>query len=75
MERKEIFGQGTFSLGVNYRASHAATRMGSQRDAEVVEKDLKNLAENGCEMLRFFLIWPDFQPIIKKQLSFRNSPS
>ena len=49
--------------GCNYWASHAGTRMWELWDEEIVRKDLKLLAENGCEMLRVFPNWRDFQPI------------
>ena len=48
--KKELFKKGTMSLGVNYWASHAATRMWTEWDETIVEKDIKNLAEIGCEM-------------------------
>ena len=62
--KKELFKKGTMSLGVNYWASHAATRMWTEWDETVVENDIKNLAEIGCEYLRVFPLWPDFQPIM-----------
>lgn len=54
-------------IGCNYWASHAGTRMWELWDEEVVRKDLKLLAENGCEMLRVFPNWRDFQPIEVRQ--------
>ncbi len=59
-----VFESGTFSLGVNYWASHAATRMWSEWDEEVVRQDLAHLAGIGCTLLRVFPLWPDFQPIM-----------
>ena len=56
--------KGTMTLGVNYWASHAATRMWTQWDAAVVEKDLAALEKIGCRLLRVFPIWPDFQPVM-----------
>ncbi len=64
MDSKNVFKKGTMSLGINYWASHAATRMWSQWDETVVENDIKNLAGVGCEYLRVFPLWPDFQPIM-----------
>ncbi len=64
MSRKELFQRGTFTLGVNYWASHAATRMWTQWDESVVEKDLENLGKIGCQVLRVFPLWPDFQPVM-----------
>ena len=50
-------------IGCNYWASHAGTRMWELWDEEIVRKDLKLLAESGCEMLRVFPNWELFQPI------------
>lgn len=54
---------GRMALGANYWASHAATQMWRDWDAQVVEQDLKTLAENGFTLLRVFPNWADFQPI------------
>lgn len=62
--KKQLFESGVLSLGVNYWASHAATRMWSEWDEQVVEKDLKALSKIGCEYLRAFPLWPDFQPVM-----------
>ncbi len=64
MEKKPLFPKGTFSLGINYWASHAATRMWTQWDANVVERDLQALSALGCTYLRVFPLWSDFQPIM-----------
>lgn len=56
---------GTYTLGVNYWASHAGTNMWQEWNAEVVEKDFKQLSENGIKVLRIFPLWPDFQPIYR----------
>ena len=64
MAKKKIFETGTMSLGVNYWASHAATRMWTEWDETVVEKDIQKLSEIGCEYLRVFPLWPDFQPVM-----------
>ena len=52
-----------FMLGVNYWASHAGTDMWREWNEEVVEKDLKLLADNGLGVLRIFPNWRDFQPV------------
>lgn len=62
--KKEIFEKGTMSLGINYWASHAATRMWSEWDENIVENDIKNLSAVGCEYLRVFPLWSDFQPVM-----------
>ena len=55
---------GKFILGVNYWTSHAATKMWTQWNAEVVEKDLAELSGLGIKSLRVFPLWPDFQPVM-----------
>jgi endo-1,4-beta-mannosidase len=62
-ENKLIEDSGKFFVGCNYWASHAGTAMWSDWRPEIVEKDLKKLAEEGLEVLRVFPLWPDFQPI------------
>jgi len=54
---------GAFVVGCNYWASHAGTAMWSDWRPEVVERDLKALADGGLQVLRVFPLWPDFQPI------------
>ncbi len=54
---------GSFSLGVNYWASHAGTNMWSDWREEVVAADLRQLADAGLQVLRVFPLWPDFQPL------------
>ncbi|MCC3376032.1 beta-mannanase [Cohnella sp. REN36] len=56
-------GQDRFFIGCNYWASHAGTAMWSDWRPDVVERDLKLLADEGLEVLRVFPLWPDFQPI------------
>jgi len=54
---------GKFCVGCNYWASHAGTAMWSDWRPEVVEADLKQLSEQGLQVLRVFPLWPDFQPL------------
>lgn len=61
---KKLFKDGELSLGVNYWASNAATRMWTEWDETVVENDIKNLSAIGCEYLRVFPLWSDFQPVM-----------
>lgn len=64
METKALWaGQDRFFIGCNYWASHAGTAMWSDWRPDVVERDLKLLAEQGLQVLRVFPLWPDFQPI------------
>ncbi|HEX9019021.1 MAG TPA: hypothetical protein VF806_07530 [Anaerolineaceae bacterium] len=54
---------GAFVVGCNYWASHAGTRMWSDWQPEVVDADLRQLADGGLQVLRVFPLWPDFQPL------------
>ncbi|WP_281865159.1 glycoside hydrolase family 2 TIM barrel-domain containing protein [Flavobacterium sp. GSB-24] len=54
---------GTFAVGVNYWSSHAGTHMWKDWKPEIIEKDFKQLSENGIKVLRVFPLWPDFQPL------------
>ena len=54
---------GEFTVGCNYWASHAGTRMWSDWREEVVEQDLRKLSAAGLRTLRVFPLWPDFQPL------------
>lgn len=60
------------TLGANYWASHAATRMWTQWDEAEVEKDLVTLKESGMSLLRVFPNWADFQPIVAVPLNGDN---
>jgi len=63
---------GSFTLGANYWASHAATEMWSKWDAAAVEADFRVLRDCGLTVLRCFPLWPDFQPI--KLLRMAGTP-
>jgi hypothetical protein len=54
---------GRFVVGCNYWASHAGTAMWSDWQPDVIDADLRQLAEAGLQVLRVFPLWPDFQPI------------
>ena len=54
---------GEFVIGCNYWASHAGTAMWSDWQPEVVDADLKLLAQADLQTLRIFPLWPDFQPL------------
>lgn len=58
-----MFEDGTFTLGLNYWASHAATEMWSDWDPEAVDRDLAVISAHGSTLLRVFPLWPDFQPL------------
>ncbi|MFC4213085.1 glycoside hydrolase family 2 TIM barrel-domain containing protein [Pedobacter lithocola] len=85
----QCFGQsnvlttpGSFSIGVNYWASHAGTHTWRDWRPDVIEADFKQLSENGIKVLRVFPLWPDFQPIHqiyagegeKKYIGFKDGP-
>ncbi len=59
-----ILQTGTFTLGCNYWASHAGTRMWTDWRPEIVERDFAVLAAAGLTTLRVFPLWSDFQPVI-----------
>lgn len=54
---------GEFTVGCNYWASHAGTRMWSDWREDVVDEDLRKLSAAGLRTLRVFPLWPDFQPL------------
>jgi endo-1,4-beta-mannosidase len=58
-----LTGNGAFTVGCNYWASHAGIQMWSDWREDVVAADFKQLSENGLEVLRVFPLWPDFQPL------------
>jgi endo-1,4-beta-mannosidase len=63
MQITDLTQPGGFVIGANYWASHAGTRMWADWRPDVVEDDLRRLAEAGLQLLRVFPLWPDFQPI------------
>ena len=73
---------GNFVVGCNYWASHAGTEMWSDWKPEIIDKDFKQLSENGITVIRIFPLWPDFQPIVQlykgggleKEVAFANGP-
>lgn len=50
-------------IGCNYWASNAGTETWRRWDENVVREDFRRLAEIGCNMVRVFPNWRDFQPI------------
>jgi len=51
-----------FALGVNYWPASSAMRMWERFDAAEVAADLKRCSDAGCDTVRLFLRWEDFQP-------------
>lgn len=70
----------TFTLGLNYWASHAGTNMWHQWDEKTVEEDLCRIRNMGIRFLRVFPLWSDFQPLkqlyayagAKKEIRYEN---
>lgn len=62
-ENNLLTQQGSFAVGVNYWASYSGIHMWRDFRPDVIEKDFKQLSENGIKVLRVFPLWPDFQPI------------
>lgn len=60
---------GTFTLGCNYWASHAGTRMWRDWQPAVVDRDFAALAAAGLTTLRVFPLWSDFQPVTAARTS------
>ena len=51
-----------FLLGVNYWPRRSAMYMWQRFDAAEIREDLARIADWGCDLVRFFLLWEDFQP-------------
>lgn len=51
-----------FTLGVNYWPTSSAMRMWQRFDAVEVGEDFRRCAAAGCDTVRIFLLWEDFQP-------------
>ena len=49
-------------LGVNYWSRAGGPDMWLEFDADVVEQELRQLAEHGIGLTRSFLVWPQFMP-------------
>ena len=62
-ENQKIFESGKFFTGCNYWASHAGTNMWHDWRADIVESDLKRLADAHITVMRMFPLWSDFQPL------------
>lgn len=62
---RRLFADGEFSVGCNYWASNAGMYMWRRWSPETVEKDIRDLATNGIEIMRVFPLWPDFQPLTR----------
>ncbi len=62
-DNQKIFESGKFFTGCNYWASHAGTNMWHDWNPEVVESDLKRLADANIKVMRMFPLWSDFQPL------------
>ena len=56
---------GKMFVGCNYWASHAGAAMWHDWQPKIVEQDFKQLKDVGCELVRVFPIWSEFQPLQK----------
>jgi endo-1,4-beta-mannosidase len=52
-----------FDLGVNYWPASSAMRWWRRFDAAEVDRDFARIREAGGDLVRFFLLWEDFQPL------------
>ena len=77
---KKSLQEGTFTLGLNYWASHAGTNMWNQWDEKAIEEDFCRIKKMGIRFLRVFPLWSDFQPLkqlyayagAKKEVRYEN---
>jgi endo-1,4-beta-mannosidase len=53
---------GTFDVGVNYWPASSAMRWWRRFDAAEVDADFARVRAAGAKLIRFFLLWEDFQP-------------
>jgi endo-1,4-beta-mannosidase len=51
-----------FDVGVNYWPASSAMRWWRRFDAAEVDRDFARIREAGGDLVRFFLLWEDFQP-------------
>jgi endo-1,4-beta-mannosidase len=52
-----------FEVGVNYWPASSAMRWWRRFDADEVERDFARIRAVGGDLVRFFLLWEDFQPM------------
>ena len=52
----------SFDVGVNYWPASSAMRWWRRFDAGEVDRDFARIRKAGGELVRFFLLWEDFQP-------------
>jgi len=52
-----------FDVGVNYWPASSAMRWWRRFDAGEVDRDFARVREAGGDLVRFFLLWEDFQPV------------
>ncbi len=53
---------GRFDVGVNYWPASSAMRWWRRFDAGEVDRDFARIRDAGGDLVRFFLLWEDFQP-------------
>lgn len=52
----------SFDVGVNYWPASSAMRWWRRFDAGEVDRDFARIRDAGGQVVRFFLLWEDFQP-------------
>ena len=52
----------SFEVGVNYWPASSAMRWWRRFDAGEVDRDFARVRDSGGQLVRFFLLWEDFQP-------------
>jgi endo-1,4-beta-mannosidase len=62
---KYLPGMDEFSIGVNYWASNAGTKMWSKFSLEEIDADFAALKSANVNTVRIFPLWSDFQPIME----------
>lgn len=55
-----------FRIGVNYWPRSSAMQWWNRFDPLEVRDDFQRIAASGCDCVRFFLLWPHFQPDPKR---------
>ena len=70
----ETITQTDFMIGCNYWGSKHGTEMWRSFDADSIDRDFQALSKNGCDTLRIFPLWRDFQPVISTN-EFPPKPS
>lgn len=60
--RQKACSVARFLLGINYWPRTSAMAMWQRFDIGEIDEDFARIAALGLDVVRFFLLWPDFQP-------------